>query len=987
MQYTTICTEKRLVDVVLHRIFNSYMRSLRHFLLLLTLITIHMVALAQPVNLVDNPSFENYTFCPNSLGDLNQAYWDKAPFHTGSSDYFNACATVFACDVPTNIFGTATARTGDAYAGGYIGLASSPYREYIFDTLISPLQAGKRYRVSFYWRRGSNAQYAGDDIGFYLSTTVPTGTGTGALGVTPTSQSPSGVYLTNDTSWTEYADTIIAGGGEEYITIGAFDAALPVQAQGGGTIGGAYMYYDDVEVILLEGIDGDSNICLGDSAQVYAFELDNIEWVDSANPTVVIDTTDTIMVSPSQSTTYWCISPFDTFSFTVNVVQPLFNFAQDDTVCVDEISEQILNFPGYSYEWSNGSLDSLFQTPDSGEYWVEASLHGCVSRDTFNVYHFPFPDFDLGPDTTICSYDFIELNPNVVANANAGTNVTYSWIDGSNTPTITVNPQGVYWVDVAYENCEVRDSINVSYHPDVVVDLGNDLDFCYLPSVPLSATAQNASAFQWSTGETGNQIDVTTTGTYYVTATGNGCQAMDSVSYTFYYEPMFNLPETLMYCERDTAEISTGLDPNGLNFLWNVGSTDSVLKVFGGSQGFYWVQVSDSNCSMRDTVYVGMHPPIELELGEDVKACAGDTFEIAPTTSNNTTYNYDWNTGQTTETISVQSTGTYSVTVSDAFCQERDKIRVIFFEYPQFSLGNDTILCAPAELRFDVTNEWLNVDYRWYDGQSDPVHIMYAEENQTIWVRQTNEVCTRTDSLKIDIVTPPFVRVPNDTILCDGRPAVVRPEVDREVTYLWSDGSTERALRTTRAGQYHVIVDDGICTSSDTIQIREAQVPDLDIDAPEYICIGEQAILDATSLNAYFYRWQDGSTAPTLSIYEPGIYSVDVTHACGISKDTVIVKDCECFVRFPNAFKPTPSGVNQTFGPSHSCEFLQYEFTIFNRWGEVIFQTFDPNAAWDGTYRGESVGVGAYGYRCVYQALYDGEVVQREAVGTVNLLK
>jgi hypothetical protein len=112
-----------------------------------------MIAKAQPVNLVSNPSFENFNFCPNSLGDIPNAFWDKAPFHTGSSDYFNACATVFTCDVPTNTFGTSNAHTGVAYVGGYIGLQSSAYREYIFDTLISPLQAGKRYRVSFLYKK------------------------------------------------------------------------------------------------------------------------------------------------------------------------------------------------------------------------------------------------------------------------------------------------------------------------------------------------------------------------------------------------------------------------------------------------------------------------------------------------------------------------------------------------------------------------------------------------------------------------------------------------------------------------------------------------------------------------------------------------------------------------------------------------------------------------------------------------------------------
>lgn len=966
---------------------------LRLFILGLFLSILHpYAAFAQSPNLVSNPSFENFSSCPSGVWQINRAYWTRPPGHAGTPDYFNSCSGVSPAGVPLNVAGSALAYAGNAYAGARLALPNTLYREYISDTLTAPLQAGAQYRIAIYWRLASLSGYATDDLGIHLSATPVTTGGGFSLGVTPTIHNPSGNFLTTTGSWTEFADTITAVGGEQYITIGAFDSMSTTISSPGGIQLSAYMYYDNASVTILPGITGDTMVCLGDTAQLYAFAINSLIWVDSANPSVVIDTTDTINIVPNQSTTYWCITPNDTFSHTVTVIQPVSNFAQDDTVCLGASSQQILSIdslPSYSLLWSDGTTDSLFQTNTAGTHWVEISFFGCAFIDTFIITNYPFPDFGLATDTAICSYDSIVLNPNVTANASAGTNVTYSWSNGSIASTIMVNTPAHYWVDISYENCTVRDSIHVAHHPDVTVNLGPDLEFCYLPSYALSANAQNATSYLWSTGEVVETVGVSSSGSYFVTAYGNGCEASDSILLTFYDEPSFDLPDTILYCRLDTALISTGLDPSDLSFLWNVGSNDSIIEVSGGSQGYYWAQVSDSNCTMRDTVYVGMRTFIDLELGNDVITCLGDTTEINPYTSNhsNYTYSYSWNTGATNRKLLVTSPGVYSLTVSDQFCQETDKISVFFFEYPEFSLGEDTVVCASTELQFNVSNPLLNVRYRWYDGKSSPVHTLLAKEDQTIWVSQTFGVCTTIDSLIIDVVSPPRVSLSNVSLLCDGKPATVQAEVDRHVNFMWSDGSTDSTFSTSVSGDHYVIVSDRFCEISHTFYIEQPQVPTAVIDAPKYICFGEKATLDATESNARYYSWNTGSSSPKIEISEPGTYTVEMTHACGNSSDTIVVKDCECAVRFPNAFRPTPSGVNRSFGPAHSCEFKYYELVIYNRWGEAIFKSLDPNVQWDGTYQNQDAPIGSYAYRCVYQGLQDGRVIEQEIMGSVQVLR
>ena len=936
-------------------------------------------------NLLPQPSFENFITCPNSLSDIAEAYWDKAPFHTGSSDYFHACATTTTCDVPTNIFGSSAANTGSAYAGGYCGLSTgSTYREYIFDTLSQTLVSGVKYVVTFHYRLASNARFSSNDMGFYLSSTVPTGTGTGALGVTPTSWNPSGAQLQNNTSWAMYTDTIVATGGEQYITIGAFNTnPTTVLYNTSATIGGAYYYFDDVSIFLHEGIGGDTNICLGDSGQVYAIELDSVSWRDSLAPTVVLSTQDTLTVAPTQTTTYMAVVPGDTYYFTMNVIAPISGFLGNDTIiCEGETVTKVVNLPNpYSYEWSDGGTDSALITQDSGTFWLEVNLHDCISADTFHIEYYVFPDYDLGPDLTICWYDSTVLDPNVTG----GTVNSYTWSTGENTPTITVQNTGIYWVDLTNDDCTMRDSIEISYHPTVVVDLGPDQEFCYSASEALIPNAQNATSFLWSNGANTPTTNVTTSGTYYVTATGNGCNAYDSVDYTFYYDPFFDLPETLMYCDYDTAIISTGLDPAGLNFVWNTGVNTPTISIAGGSQGNYWVQVAGEHCTMRDTVYVGMHPPINLELGEDKPICEGDSVTITPNT--NPLFDYSWSTGTNASEITITESGVFTLTVTNGFCTEVDKIRVFVYKYPTVNLGDDITLCAPSELNFNVNTQWNAVDFNWYDGTTTPLHVMFADEDQTIWVRATNYICSTTDSLNIHLATPPSITLIDDTILCENRTARIKAEGNPSWDYTWSNGDTSQVLTTSIGGSYEVSVYDGTCTSVDSVSIHDLSNPDIDILGPEYICLGEVDILDARVEGAYQYKWGDGSNEPKLSIYDPGEYTVEVTHKCGVARDTIFVKDCECFVRFPSAFRPTPSGVNKTFGAEIECEITQFKLRVFDRWGATLFYTEDATERWDGKVNNNLVPIGSYGWICEYKGLYDGEKINRKQQGNVMLIQ
>jgi gliding motility-associated-like protein len=135
------------------------------------------------------------------------------------------------------------------------------------------------------------------------------------------------------------------------------------------------------------------------------------------------------------------------------------------------------------------------------------------------------------------------------------------------------------------------------------------------------------------------------------------------------------------------------------------------------------------------------------------------------------------------------------------------------------------------------------------------------------------------------------------------------------------------------------------------------------------------------------YRWYDGSTAPTLNVTQPGVYNISAMDSCGNTfNDTILVKLKLCIRDFyiPNSFTPNNDGRNDVFRPFLGGNVVSYRFTIYNRWGENVFETTELGKGWDGNTRGRRDKTSAYVWTCVYQ-LSDG--VSKREKGTVVLIR
>lgn len=149
-----------------------------------------------------------------------------------------------------------------------------------------------------------------------------------------------------------------------------------------------------------------------------------------------------------------------------------------------------------------------------------------------------------------------------------------------------------------------------------------------------------------------------------------------------------------------------------------------------------------------------------------------------------------------------------------------------------------------------------------------------------------------------------------------------------------------------------VVTGNNVCPDTNSVTINEPPGQVIDLGGDSTICPGNELKIFAG--NFMSYRWQDSSQASTLVIHDPGIYYVTVTNSSGCStSDTISFKEeCLADVIAPNAFTPDGDGVNDLFFAS-GLNVTSFNMKIYNRWGEVIFESDDINVPWNGYHKGK----------------------------------
>ena len=205
--------------------------------------------------------------------------------------------------------------------------------------------------------------------------------------------------------------------------------------------------------------------------------------------------------------------------------------------------------------------------------------------------------------------------------------------------------------------------------------------------------------------------------------------------------------------------------------------------------------------------------------------------------------------------------------------------------------------------------------------------------------------------------------------------------------YTWSNNTTSNPLTNIPSGNYSVTIKD---SNSCTVSLNNLIVKDssnnisIHLGKDTAFCPGNQHILKPGNFNQYL--WQDNSTQPTFTVIQTGLYFVTVTDqdGCKATDSISITVDCKD-VYFPTAFTPNDDGKNDFFGAIGNVNALTYyQFSVYNRNGELLFSTTTPMQKWNGTYKGKKLDNGTYIWYANYSINNQPLQMQR---GTIIMMR
>lgn len=320
-----------------------------------------------------------------------------------------------------------------------------------------------------------------------------------------------------------------------------------------------------------------------------------------------------------------------------------------------------------------------FSTADStshlytheGMYTVKLIRYTDCGNDTVvRIINAGIADVELGNDTSVCGLNQHTLSPTLLGGSSS---YSYEWQNGATTPTFAAMQSGLYWVDVTntVNGCKKRDSIHLLFRPRPQFSLGADVHKCEGEVAALS-TSFAGQSYLWNTGETGDSINVTAPGMYWLQVTVDQCPGRDSINVIHHPYPSVFLGNDTVLCERQTLVLDA--QNAGMQYKWQNNSNGRTYTV--RSPGKYWVQVNDNNCRASDTIHIAYLQPPKFTLGNDRGICPGMTILLQPQIEQGAQLLYNWNNILHDSSLKVTQPGLYSLTLANNCGAYSDEINI-----------------------------------------------------------------------------------------------------------------------------------------------------------------------------------------------------------------------------------------------------------------------------------------------------------------------
>lgn len=587
----------------------------------------------------------------------------------------------------------------------------------------------------------------------------------------------------------------------------------------------------------------------------------------------------------------------------------------------------------YTFEWSNGATTEDLNNIIAGTYELTVTgANGCTNTVSVNVNNVN-PAINLSAviiNNTICNGGNGSINLTVTPNGS----YTYNWSNGATTEDLSALVPGNYTVTVSSGgSCTVEASYTVNDTPN----LPNPTAVATPSTCDLENGSINASVsggvspytFEWSNGETTEDIFDLLAGNYTLTVTGNnGCTKSVSVI-VGNDNPSINLGATIVNnssCNGGNGRINLTVTPSGnYTYSWSNGATTKDVSSL--QSGTYTVSVSaGGSCTAEAPYTVNDAPNLPIPTAvatpstcdlENGSINASVTGGVAP-------YTFEWSNGATTEDIDNLLAGNYTLTVTGSNGCTNTVSVLVTNTNPGITLtasivNNTSCNGGNGSINLIVTPP-NNYTYNWSNGATteDLSNLPFGSYTVTV---SAGGSCTNEEVFAVNnsanLPSPSAIPTPSTCGLDNGSINSSVSGGTAPYTYAWSNGATTEDLSNIPGGTYVLTVTD----ANDCSSVLSVDVINLSsnfslngVIVHNTSCSGGNGSINliVTPAGNYTYNWSNGSTSEDLSGLAAGSYTVTISENSCSTQTTFVVNNA-ANLPIPTVV-PTPATCNLNNG-------------------------------------------------------------------------
>lgn len=408
--------------------------------------------------------------------------------------------------------------------------------------------------------------------------------------------------------------------------------------------------------------------------------------------------------------------------------------------------------------------------------------------------------------------------------------------------------------------------------------------------------------------------------------------------------------------------------------------------------GTYEVSVVFNRDNFIDSLVVEVEIIHSQEISFDSLTwiCRGDSVILD---INQPISQYLWHDGSTDGEYLVEPTDSLIwATVIGSCDTVSDSTLIVWSDTLEMSLPDDTLLCDLNSFLIEPdVNERCR--YSWSSGQTSK--NLFVDRPGKYKLKVVNGCNSVSDSLRIRMLdTPTGSYLPGDSVHCNEKAFNVTVSDSSGYEVLWSDSSTGAVYTISESDTLWLLAYNDCGSSLDSMKVDFRGIPDR-LPEDTMLCEALDVDLSVYSGAGARYIWSTGDTTSTINIREPdNYYSVSISNSdctlreeISITWNDIACESIDCDIDAPNIFTPNGDGVNDIWKITSTCELIEFDVVIYNRWGQIVYQSHLKNGGWDGFINGEPAQTGVYFYDLISRDEVVVDADREEVMGSLTLIR